>query len=421
MSDSAPSDPRKPAPRARAILIRVSVLLGAMLVGFILCEIGLIVFGFSHTNFYQWDDVTGSSLRPGARGWYRDEGEAFVTINGRGLRDRPHALEKPEDVIRIAIIGDSYAAAFEVDAERAFWSVLENNLASSPDFPAGREPEVINFGMPGHGTAQELLTLRHRVWAYDPDVIVLAFYAGNDVRDNSRALDRGPMRPYFVLDDGGGLVLDDSFAADPAFLARRTATARAYYWIASHLRTVQLFQKVKARRRQAQVIEAESGGDSNDREDGATRLPALSDQIFLPPTNADWQSAWEVTEALIATMSAEVTEHGAAFLVVGVTSDIQVHPDPEARRASAKRIGVDDLLYPNRRLAELADREGFAWLDLEPKFRMFAEDQHTYLHGFGEPPGEGHWNAEGHRLAGELIARKIIEDGIFAVNDAVQE
>ncbi len=417
MSNSAPSDRPKAAPRPSAILIRFSALAGALLAAFILCEIGLIVFGFSHTNFYRWDEVTGSSLRPGAQGWYREEGEAFVTINNRGLRDGPHALNKPEGVIRIAIIGDSYAAAFELEAERAFWSVLEKELASSPDFPAGRAPEVINFGMPGHGTAQELLTLRHRVWAYDPDVIVVAFYAGNDVRDNSRALDHGPMRPYFVLGDGG-LVLDDSFATDPAFLARRTWTARGYFWVAAHTRTVQLFQKVKARRRQAQVIEAEAGGGAQEREAGAAVAPALNDQVFLPPADADWQAAWEVTAAMLATMHREVADRGAAFLVVGVTSDIQVHPEEAERRAFAARIGADDLTYPNRRLAELAEREGFAWLDLEPQMRAHAQEQQVYLHGFGKPPGEGHWNIEGHRIAGELIARKMIEDGILAMNDA---
>lgn len=394
MNNGAPSNPLKAASRARKILIRLSALTGALLAAFIFCEIGLIVFGFSHTNFYQWDDLTGSSLRPGASGWYRDEGEAFITINDQGLRDRPHAFEKPEDVIRIAIIGDSYAAALELDAELAFWSVMEKELASSPQFPAGREPEVINFGMPGHGTAQELLTLRHRAWAYDPDVIVLAFYAGNDIRDNSRALDRGPMRPYFVLDNGD-LVLDDSFATEPGFLARSTALARAYYWIAPHVRTVQLLQKVKARRYQARVIAAESGGDEQDRE-----------------------AAWEVTAALLATIRREVADHGARLLVVGVTMDIQVHPYAEVQRAFAERIGVEDLLYPNRRLAELAEREGFAWLDLQPQFKAFAQEQQVYLHGFGEPPGEGHWNAEGHRLAGELIARKLLEDDIFAMDDA---
>ncbi|HVT18767.1 MAG TPA: hypothetical protein VHQ90_21610 [Thermoanaerobaculia bacterium] len=53
--------------------------------------------------------------------------------------------------------------------------------------------------MAGYGTAQELLTLRHEVWRYAPDLVLLAFYTGNDVRNNERRLEQDPSRPYFIL------------------------------------------------------------------------------------------------------------------------------------------------------------------------------------------------------------------------------
>src|SRR5438445_13415775 len=70
--------------------------------------------------------------------------------------------------------------------------------------------EIINFGVSGYGTAQELQILRHRVWAYSPDMILLAFLTGNDIRNNSRALERDDRIPYFVH-QGKDLVLDDRF------------------------------------------------------------------------------------------------------------------------------------------------------------------------------------------------------------------
>jgi hypothetical protein len=73
--------------------------------------------------------------------------------------------------------------------------------------------EVLNFGVSAYGTAQELLTLREEVWRYAPDVVVLALFTGNDLSDNSAALDTGSYltvercRPYFrVVHDS--LVLD---------------------------------------------------------------------------------------------------------------------------------------------------------------------------------------------------------------------
>ena len=69
---------------------------------------------------------------------------------------------------------------------------------------------MINFGVSGYGTAQELLTLRHYVWDYSPDIVLMAFLPGNDVRNNSKELEPEKLRPFFRLRDGE-LELDRSF------------------------------------------------------------------------------------------------------------------------------------------------------------------------------------------------------------------
>ena len=96
----------------------------------VLAEGTLRVAGFSYPNFWQPDPVTGSSLRPGMEGWQRDEGRAYVKISAQGLRDREHSISKPAGTYRIAVLGDSYAEAMQVDVERTFWSLLPKRLAS---------------------------------------------------------------------------------------------------------------------------------------------------------------------------------------------------------------------------------------------------------------------------------------------------
>ena len=125
------------------------------------------------------------------------------------MRDREHDIAKPPGVLRVAVLGDSYAEAMQLPMAQAFWAVLERELAGCGALD-GRPVEVINFGVSGYGTAQELLTLRHDAWRYDPDLVVLAFLTGNDVRNNSRGLDGDPDRPYFVERDGR-LVPDEGF------------------------------------------------------------------------------------------------------------------------------------------------------------------------------------------------------------------
>jgi len=167
----------------RAWKHNIVLVLGGGLISIVLCEIVLRMAGISWPSFYQPDPELGVSLIPGAEGWWTREGKAYVRINSAGLRDREHAQAKPVHTLRIAVLGDSFAEAMQVPMEEAFWSVLERDLKGCPGL-AGREPEVINFGVSWYGSAQELLMLRHRVWSYDPDIVLLAFSPGNDVRNN---------------------------------------------------------------------------------------------------------------------------------------------------------------------------------------------------------------------------------------------
>jgi hypothetical protein len=54
-------------------------------------------------------------------------------------------------------------------------------------------------------------------------------------------------------------------------------------------------------------------------------------------------------------------------------------------------------------------------LNLARNFQAYAERHKLFLHGFDPNPGGGHWNKEGHRLAGKAIAERLCQD--IAVND----
>src|SRR5215210_1944865 len=163
--------------RRRASL-RLLVLLGGVVFGLSLVEAGLRIIGFRYPNLYQEDQYVGFALRPRAEGWWRIEGEAYVKINGDGLRDREHSKVKPPGTLRVAVLGDSYAEALQVPAEDAFWAVAERSLQGCRAL-GGRRAEVINFGVSGFSTAHELITLRRRVWQYAPDVILLLVTTAN--------------------------------------------------------------------------------------------------------------------------------------------------------------------------------------------------------------------------------------------------
>jgi hypothetical protein len=151
--------------------------------------------------------------------------------------------------------------------------------------------------------------------------------------------------------------------------------------------------------------------EQEERGQGAGGEVGLDDRIYLEPRDPDWRSAWEVSEGVIRLMRDEVEERGSRFLLMTLSNAIQVNPDRALRERYAARIGARDLFYPDRRLAAFAREEGIASLVLAPKLRAWAEEHQTCVHGFQEPwLCQGHWNAHGHRVAGEILADRLCRE-----------
>jgi hypothetical protein len=378
----------------KRLLRKALFVFGGLLTGLGIGEAALRLVGFSRPQLMQMDSERGWSFRPGAQGWVEGEGRAYVSINSAGLRDREHAVPKPPKTLRVAVLGDSYAAAENVDASEAFWAVLERELSSGV---RGYKVEVLNFGVDGYGTAQEFLTLKREVWKYSPDLVLLAFLPSNDVSDNSLVLCQDPDRPYFLLKNGR-LELDDSFRQAPGFRMRQTLPFRAYHAITPHLRSLQLARSVRNWYRLRDV---------GNRLQGQSGELGLADEAFQEPPSTAWSDAWNVSEALIELMREETASHGAAFLLAILTRAVQVDPDERVVRHWLGRLGVSDPWYPETRLRRFAEREGIPVVALGPAFGAYARQHGTYLHGVGPTRGSGHWNSVGHELAGKTLAPEV--------------
>lgn len=364
-----------------------------LVVAIALAEVALRIAGIGYPSFYVPDRYVGAAHRPGAEGWYRREGEVYGRINAAGQRDRDHALAKPPGTFRIAFLGDSYTEAMQVDLEQTYWSVAERELARCPAL-AGRSVEALNFGVSGFGTAQAIETLRHRVWDYEPDVVVLGFLTGNDLRNNDRELEGDTLRPYFVVRDGE-LVLDDSFLQHNDYLRTQTWWWQAKDALAAHSRVVQVVYEARNALLRNELAPTQKDGER---------------PIYRPPQNERWTRAWDVTERMLRLLRDEVVAGGARLELLILTNSNQVHPDPAERARSAEEAGAADLLYPDRRLEAFARAEGIDVLPLVGPFAAYAESHGVCLHGFPNAlPCGGHWNAEGHRLGGELLAAELCQ------------
>jgi lysophospholipase L1-like esterase len=98
--------------------------------------------------------------------------EFHVKINSYGFRDYEYSFEKPENVIRIACIGDSNTFGFGVELEESWPKILEKELNKN-NKNKNIKYEVLNFGVPGYGLEQYIENIKEKAINYNPDIIII--------------------------------------------------------------------------------------------------------------------------------------------------------------------------------------------------------------------------------------------------------
>ena len=185
---------------SRGILINLSLIIISTIVALLISEIALRLIGLNplyvspeRDRFWKYDSLLGWAHEPGQEGIFETpEFRTAVRINENGLRDRPHSYERPNDVERILVLGDSFAWGYGVEESERFSQLLEKSLGV----------EVINAGVSGYSTDQELLWYQKEGIKYDTDLVILVI-AGNDVGDNEQQLvSTIYYKPRFVIEDG---------------------------------------------------------------------------------------------------------------------------------------------------------------------------------------------------------------------------
>jgi hypothetical protein len=372
----------------------------------VLAEIGLRAARVAfEPQLYTADRQMGWSLRPGAEGVVVGETRQYVQINDHGFRDVPRSYEKPAKTVRVAVLGNSWTEALQVPRENTYCSVLERRLAGLPCF-SGRRVEVLNFGVSGYSTAQELLLLRQEVWKYQPDIVIVAFYSARDVANNVRQFNNAAdpeQSPYFVY-RGDRLVLDSSFQALPAVQPRQIQLQKIRCIVNEHIRVLQAVNTL-VRYGRAQVAMA-----AIKERAAVAGVDSLEHAVYVPPSRPTLEEAWHVTEGLLLAIRDESRAHGAQFRIVTLANRPQVIPDLEKRTAFMRSLGVTDLSYADQRINALGAREGIPVTNLAPALAAYAESHREFLNGFNATNlGGGHWNETGHRLAAETLAANLCD------------
>jgi hypothetical protein len=398
--------------RPRAFVINLLVGAGAVVTLALALEAGLAVARINSRSGIVLDPEKGIGFAPHAAYVQRKEGFSEGVFNSHGFRDYERTWEKPPGTYRILVLGDSYVEAFQVPLERAFPALLEAKLNAAS---GTKRFEVLALGQSGFGTADAYMRYLHDGVRYSPDLVILAFLTGNDVRDNSQVLNLGRVGFYFRADGDGDLVLDrstlDAYYQEQMTPLRRLVRAikrRSYLASLVSERVFLLREEI----RQGRFKEAHAS--PNGRSRGLEEFSDLN--VYLPEPTPRWTAAWEITERVLLKFAGDVERRGTSFLLVTLSNAEQVHP--ELQQELAGQYGLPfDFDLPDRRLRAFAAKHGIPCLPLAPAFRAFHQRTGTYLHGFGSTI-TGHWNEAGHLRAAEEIFSFIRERRLVPLDAA---
>ena len=181
-----PQMPAEIPPSGRpSVLLNIVLLAFAILLGCVAMEVALRVI-FAHSldfSMEMWKyavKLKRPVADPDLSFAHAPNRSAFlmgvpVSINSEGLRDREFSFEKPPNVYRVMMLGDSTTFGWGVKEEDTAAKFLERKL--NANLPAGyNRAEVMNAGVGNYDTVQEVTYYETIGWKYHPDLVVLVFF-----------------------------------------------------------------------------------------------------------------------------------------------------------------------------------------------------------------------------------------------------
>lgn len=343
-------------------------------------EVAIRVLAPEAQELFAPHPVLGMFHIPGARATWTREGTALVEINTDGLRDREISVAKPPGTTRVLVLGDSIVEALQVPLDATFVKTLERGLERQ-GHPEQRT-EVINGGVSGFGTAQEYLFFTQYGLEYKPDLVVLTFTVGNDVRNNSERLESYRPTPFFSIENG-----------------RLVRSGRAFYYESVWKKTLREHSHLYLFLMRRKAVIAQTLGNWR----AGDALPADLN-VYSSTAGRAWDEVWEITERLLGEIARSSRSAGAALLVVAVPDPPQVYPWTLQRVLRGQAVPAEwDLDLPQKRLRGIAERTGVPFVDLLGCFRAVGRARPEPL--FFD--FNGHLTADGHRVVSTVLLHAI--------------
>lgn len=382
--------------RIRKVFQNMFIALGGVLVALILLEFGARFLPPPYENFGETADVCSNQLGWRGRPFFETtvDTDGYVhdlALNSAGMHDEEHPQSKAADTYRVLVMGDSFMRAHQVREAETSHQILEDLLNKKND---SQRFEVISAGVDAWGTGQELLYYRSEGRLYQPDLVILMFFLGNDIDDNlpgrGRTLNgRNCYAPFFAL-------CGDELDASPWLYAPGIRPAIGECPSGRKLLN-KVLGKIYQTSRLYSLIEPLFA---------SARLPEASALEYYAQENELFDYGLQLTIELIKQLDDEVERDGAEFMTVIISPASLVdftRMDSTEREAVYQSLPfmrqAEQIDSPNQYLTEVLSDEGIRTLDLLPSFVAYIDETGEPLHF----EYDKHWNAAGNRLAAETM------------------
>lgn len=322
---------------------------------------------------------------------------------------------RTRDRIDVAALGDSFTDAMTIDAADGWTSRLESATGLA----------VQNYGTAGFGPQQELRVLTDYALLHHPRLVVLAYFAGNDLFD-AEAFDE--------FDRSGGVIR----RPEQGWQIRDVVSRADTWFVGSVVRAAMAWTSTR-QRAEAQTIPVSTTSAGIRREQTApfdrgmfmmpiaghavrwAFMPAYLNTLNFSEQDLRARRGWALTGRAIRDMRDASHRAGAELVVVFLPFKEQIHLPlldasmPRDELTRALRFSLDDLggkadvnamlrnrLAQNNLMREFCAAAGIRFLDMTPTLdARVRQGENVYF------PDESHLNEAGHALVAETLKRFI--------------
>lgn len=371
--------PRQRGEMGTPVWVNLALAAGSVLLVLLLAELGLRLAGYAMPRLLPASIRSTYRLEPGARFEYRgflpgtfEDFANVVELNRLGFHDRDYAFARPlSDTHRVLVLGDSYVAAFEVPVQATFHKRVESRLRQQDPLQAGSY-EWIALGQGNRAQEAQLQWLRRYGPRYRPDAVLLVFFAGNDVMENSASLFEraGRFGELYMRE----VVPRKSAFFDAALVVPGSRLNGLIAEVATQLYAANLYRF---------------------RDLTAAQLTSPELGVYEDPPRGPWRRAWQTTLELLDRIDDEARGLEAPLIVAGLSGPQAVGDVGLQRLWGAEAV---DWAAPLQRVESWAEARSVPFVDLTPALQEAGRRRVYWRH-------DAHLTPHGH----EVVAATLYE------------